>query len=107
MESRSSEPQWIGSDPALAAARALLVRAGASILPVLVLGETGTGKELAARTVHAASSRRRGPFVPVNCGATPDALVEAELFGHARGAFTGALAARAGLFEAAAGGTLF
>ncbi|MCI1011767.1 sigma-54-dependent Fis family transcriptional regulator [Pseudomonas oryzihabitans] len=74
---------------------------------VLVIGETGTGKELIARHIHALSHRHAGPFVAVNCGAFAESLVEAELFGHEKGAFTGALAARAGWFEEANGGTLF
>ncbi len=74
---------------------------------VLILGETGTGKELIARHVHALSARRSGPFVAVNCGALSETLVESELFGHEKGAFTGAFTAKAGWFEAAHGGTLF
>ncbi len=74
---------------------------------VLVIGETGTGKELVARHIHNLSARRNGPFVAVNCGAFSESLVEAELFGHEKGAFTGALAAKAGWFEEANGGTLF
>jgi len=74
---------------------------------VLIMGETGTGKELIARHVHKLSHRRRGPFVAVNCGAFSENLVESELFGHERGAFTGAFVAKAGWFEAANGGTLF
>ena len=73
---------------------------------VLVTGETGTGKELVARAIHYNSPRRRGPLVTVNCGAIPDSLVEAELFGHRKGAFTGAEGDRGGKFEAADGGTL-
>ncbi len=84
-----------------------LPRIAVSGLPVLVLGETGTGKELIARALHALSPRRRRGFVAHNCGATPDSLIESELFGHARGAFTGAIAERPGLFEAAHEGTLF
>jgi DNA-binding NtrC family response regulator len=74
---------------------------------VLVQGETGTGKEGVARALHETSARRKGPFVAVDCGALPEGLVESELFGHVKGAFTGALAARAGAFARARGGTLF
>lgn len=76
-------------------------------VPVLIEGETGTGKELFARAIHAESKRRKGPFVPVNCGAIPRELFEAEFFGHKKGAFTGADRDRAGYFEAANGGVLF
>jgi DNA-binding NtrC family response regulator len=74
---------------------------------VLLLGETGTGKEMAARAIHEASSRASAPFVPVDCSGLAETLVESELFGHEKGAFTGALARKSGLVEAAAGGTLF
>jgi DNA-binding NtrC family response regulator len=85
----------------------LLEKAAQVDATVLLLGETGTGKELAARAIHYHSARRERRFVAVNCGALPGELVESELFGHARGAFTGAAGARAGLFEEAEGGTIF
>jgi DNA-binding NtrC family response regulator len=85
----------------------LLEQASKLEITVLLNGETGTGKELAARAVHYHSARKERRFVPVNCGALPSELVESELFGHARGAFTGAVGAKPGLFEEAAGGTIF
>ncbi|HEX4386724.1 MAG TPA: sigma 54-interacting transcriptional regulator [Myxococcales bacterium] len=86
---------------------AVLELAARSDVTVLVEGETGTGKELAARALHDGSSRRRGPFVAVDCGALPETLLESELFGHVKGAFTGASGTRAGAFQRASGGTLF
>jgi len=100
-------PELLGEAPAWLEVCRSLTRVAESELPVLLLGETGTGKELIARALHALSSRRRAGFVAHNCGATPDSLIESELFGHARGAFTGAVADRVGLFEAAHQGTLF
>ena len=100
-------PEMLGESPAWREVRRGLARVAESGLPVLLLGETGTGKELVARALHALSPRRGLGFVAHNCGATPDSLIESELFGHARGAFTGAVADREGLFEAAHKGTLF
>lgn len=97
----------IGSSPCFRRCVGLLTRYAAFDAPVLIHGETGTGKELAARHVHYTSARRDRAFVPVNCGAIPDTLVESELFGHSRGAFTDAKTAQVGLVELAAGGTLF
>ena len=82
-------------------------KVAAANIDVLVTGESGTGKELIARELHRRSQRKAGPFVAINCGAIPENLLESELFGHAKGAFTGAIAARAGKFQAASGGTLF
>lgn len=97
----------LGQSQALDHARSQLRRYAACNAPVLIEGETGTGKELAAREIHYASARRAGPFVPVNCGALPDSLIESELFGHSRGAFTDAKQAQHGLIDHAGGGTLF
>jgi DNA-binding NtrC family response regulator len=85
----------------------LMARAAEVDLAVLVTGESGTGKEVVARAIHQAAARRARRFVPVNCGAIPESLVEAELFGHVKGAFTGATSDKKGLFEEAEGGTLF
>jgi transcriptional regulator with GAF, ATPase, and Fis domain len=105
-ELEMESPDLVGESGAWRALVEQIPRVAASGLPVLLLGETGTGKELVARAIHTQSSRRRRPFVAQNCGATPDTLIESELFGHARGAFTGAVGDRTGLFEAAEGGTL-
>ncbi|WP_175500190.1 sigma-54-dependent Fis family transcriptional regulator [Pseudomonas sp. NFACC02] len=94
-------------DPKSQALLAHIQQVAPSDASVLIIGETGTGKELVARHVHQLSSRRHQPFVAVNCGAFSESLVEAELFGHEKGAFTGALSAKAGWFEEANGGTLF
>jgi len=94
-------------DPQSRALLARLTQVAPSEATVLICGETGTGKEIVARHVHELSARRRKPFVGVNCGALPESLVESELFGHERGAFTGALQTKVGWFEAAHGGTLF
>lgn len=85
----------------------MIQKVAGSLSSVLILGESGTGKELAARAIHMSSARKSKPFVAVNCGAIPETLIESELFGHKKGAFTGAVADRPGLFEQADGGTLF
>ncbi len=97
----------VGQSPAFRAMMDTIRQAAPSTATVLLLGESGTGKELAARALHEASNRARGPFVAVNCGALPESILEAELFGVERGAFTGAVARREGRFERAHGGTLF
>jgi two-component system NtrC family response regulator len=97
----------VAESPAMTAALDLAARAAATDATVLIRGESGTGKELVARAVHRASARRAGPFVAVNCAAFAATLLESELFGHEKGAFTGADRQRAGRFEAAEGGTLF
>lgn len=101
------ERQVLLADPAMLQLYDLLRRLAASSLPVLVTGETGTGKENAAFAVHHFSRRSDGPFISINCAAIPESLVESELFGHERGAFSGAVAAKPGRLEAASGGTLF
>ena len=98
---------FLGKSPAAVEVRRMITRLGPADAPVLVSGETGTGKEVVARSLVEASSRREGPFVVINCGALSRALIESELFGHEKGAFTGALTRKIGAFEAADGGTLF
>jgi two-component system response regulator PilR (NtrC family) len=100
-------PVLIGTSPAMDVTRSLIDRLARSQAPVHVTGESGSGKELAARLVHLKGSRRDGPFVAVNCGALPEALMESEFFGYRKGAFTGAVTDRDGFFQAANGGTLF
>ncbi|NIL96304.1 MAG: response regulator [Planctomycetales bacterium] len=100
-------PQLVGDNPAMQEVNELIAKVAPTQSTVLILGETGTGKELVARALHEQSSRAERPFVAINCGALPESLIESELFGHRKGAFTGADDHRTGLFEVADGGTLF
>jgi len=102
-----SVPGFVTDDPAMRQLLETLERAAASALPVLIQGETGTGKELLARALHERSPRSPFTFVPINCAALPENLIESELFGHERGAFTGAVERKTGLFEVASRGTVF
>lgn len=97
----------VGASPAICGVFEKIVKVAATDMPVLLTGETGTGKELTAQAIHARSVRKQGPFVPINCAAIPEALLESELFGHERGAFTGAVQQKRGKLEAAGGGTVF
>jgi len=101
------ETEILGRSQSIDQLRQRITQAAPTDARILILGESGTGKELVADALHQASSRRDGPFIKINCAAIPDHLVEAELFGHAQGAFTDARTAKAGLFEEADGGTLF
>lgn len=103
---KGSLGQLVGASPRMQEIFALLQQAGPSKACVLVTGESGTGKEMVARTLHALSPRRQGPFVAINCAALPESLIESELFGHEKGSFTGASERRAGCFEVAQNGTL-
>ena len=107
ISARWSEGQLIGKSPAMDRLRDLIKRVANSTTSVLITGESGTGKEMVARALHFQSPRADEPFVVLNCGAIPENLIESELFGHIKGAFTGAIAAKEGLFRAANGGTLF
>ncbi|GHG68263.1 sigma-54 dependent transcriptional regulator [Comamonas sp. JC664] len=100
-------PMLVGRSAALLEVYKQVARAAASNVPVLITGETGTGKEMVARALHKRSPRMNGPFIPVDCGAITESLMESELFGHAKGSFTGASGTRRGVFEEASGGTLF
>ena len=102
-----AEPELIGQSAAMREVFKAIGRAAATDAPVLIVGESGTGKELVATALHRHSDRAAGPFIRVNCGALPEGLIESELFGHERGAFTGADRQKPGRFERAAGGTIF
>jgi DNA-binding NtrC family response regulator len=107
LKERVKPPSLVGRSSALLEVFKQVARAAQSDVPVLITGETGTGKEMVARSLHQRSGRSTGPFIAVDCNAIAESLMESELFGHARGAFTGATGARKGLFEEANGGTLF
>ncbi len=107
VQERFSFSGLIGKSKQMREVYELIAKVADSMANVLITGESGTGKELAARAIHYNSPRKGAPFVAVNCGAIPETLIESELFGHAKGAFTGAFADRPGLFEQAEGGTLF
>ncbi len=104
---RTALQAMVGESAPMQAVKDTLRRSARGMAPVLIHGESGTGKELAARAVHELSNRAAGPFVPVNCSAIPEHMLEAEFFGYRKGAFTGAMASHEGFFSAAAGGTLF
>jgi two-component system NtrC family response regulator len=107
LERHEGKTQLVGRSPQMQQVRRMVERVAPTDSTVLILGETGTGKELVARSIHEQSLRASKPFVAVNCGALPENLIESELFGHRKGAFTGADEHRVGLFEVADGGTLF
>jgi len=107
LRSQVKQSELVGRSAGLLEVYKQVARAASTNVPVLITGETGTGKEQVARSLHQRSLRSAGPFVPVDCGAISESLMESELFGHAKGAFTGAAGFRRGLFEEATGGTLF
>jgi two-component system, NtrC family, response regulator PilR len=107
LEGRGRLGEMVGRSAAMQSVFQLVEKVAAARTTVLITGESGVGKELVARAVHEKSPRGQGPFVPVNCGAIPEGLIESELFGHVKGAFTGAAVDKEGLFQTAQGGTLF
>ncbi len=107
LASVEGSPSLVGATPSMQHVQTLIDKVAPTESTVLILGETGTGKELVARSVHERSLRAEKPFVAINCGALPESLIESELFGHAKGSFTGADEHRIGLFEVASGGTIF
>ena len=106
---RSSDvfPGLVGESDAIQKVRGMMGQVANTEVSVLITGESGTGKEVVARNLHINSNRAEKPFIPINCGAIPNELLESELFGHEKGAFTGAISTRIGRFELADGGTLF
>src|SRR5262245_58107143 len=107
LANRRSFENMIGSSPSMRSVYSSIAKVAETDVPVLILGESGTGKELVANAIHKLSARKNGPFGAINCGAIPDTLLESELFGNEKGAFTGATAQRRGRLEYARGGTLF
>ncbi len=106
-QEKRGTPDIIGTSPVMAKVFDTIRRVAGSDISILIVGESGTGKELVARAIHQQSHRKEGPFIAINCGAIPETLLESELFGHEKGAFTGAHMQRAGRIESAEGGTLF
>jgi transcriptional regulator with GAF, ATPase, and Fis domain len=107
MNRPETHPPIIGEHPLILRISQLMRKVAPTDATILIMGESGTGKELIARGVHNYSPRADRPFIPVNCGAIPNELLESEMFGHERGAFTGAIGQRAGMFQLANGGTIF
>jgi len=107
IQHRSPDKEFVGTSPEMLAVFSMIRKVAPTEMSVLLLGESGTGKELTVKAIHTLSARKDGPFVAVNCAAIPESLLEAELFGYEKGAFTGAYAAKMGKFESADGGTLF
>lgn len=103
----NKEPKLIGKSPPIQKLRLFIKKASTSDATVLLLGETGVGKEVAARRIHCSSDRKNNPFIKINCANLSDTLIESELFGHKKGAYTGAIIDKPGLIEEANGGTFF